>query len=194
MELTFSPKNDFKTLQSYLKDHQVLHQEAVNSKSFLLKCVEANRPEMVELLLKNGLKLSLGIMEFPLHEASRNGSCDVIKILLKFSDTINAQDNFGNTSLHISAEELHYDCVELLLDSGAKVELENSHGNSALHLAACGGDYEVIRILLENGCNHSLENRMKETPLHLLVENENLEDTKPIMLLLEHGASLSARY
>ena len=192
MELTFSSKNDYKTLQSHLQEDQRFHQD--DRKFLLLKCVEAKRQDMVQLLLQNGIGVSQDFQGFPLHEAARNGSCDIVKILLKFSFNIDAQDRCGNTPLHISAEEQHYDCVELLLSSGATVDLVNVDGNTALHQTAYRGEYRIMKILLEKGCNPIIENRMKETPLHLLADNDNLQSVRAVMLLLEHGASLSAKY
>lgn len=89
-----------------------------------------------------------------------------------------AQDNYGNTPLHLAAGNGHVDMTKALLDRGASLEIHNHVANfSALHVAASKGYKEVVALLLAKGSR--LETRF---------ENEQTSGTS-LTIAAEFGRS-----
>jgi ankyrin repeat protein len=71
-----------------------------------------------------------------------------------------AQDNYGNTPLHLAARNGHVEMTKSLLDRGASLEIHNRIGDfTALHVAASKGHKEVVAVLLAKGAR--LETRFE---------------------------------
>eukprot|EP00731_Ephydatia_muelleri_P000697 Em0001g697a len=77
--------------------------------------------------------------------ASRYGLSEFLKELLKMDVQVNAQQEDGDTALHIAAVRSHEDCVRLLLSTiGIDANLVNHTGKTPLKLAT---SYEVLTLL-----------------------------------------------
>ena len=109
-----------------------------------------------------------------LHHGSMNGRIDVIEFLAKemagqlscskrrvfFSTNglcccgtdLNAQDNLGNTAMHIAVEHNKADTVKALLAFGADARRTNVAGDSAMHLAARRNHVESLEVRYCRGC------------------------------------------
>uniref|UniRef100_A0A0E0R7R4 PGG domain-containing protein n=1 Tax=Oryza rufipogon TaxID=4529 RepID=A0A0E0R7R4_ORYRU len=134
--------------------------------------------EMVSLLLnwKPGLVTDLDSnRSSPLHFASSDGDCSIIKAILAHAPpgAAHMQDNQGLSPLHAAALMGHAAAVRLLMQfSPASADVRDKHGRSFLHVAAMKGHASII--------SHAAKNRMLEhhlnaqdrdgnTPLHLAV-------------------------
>ncbi|KAF2910693.1 ankyrin repeat-containing protein NPR4-like [Oryza sativa Japonica Group] len=134
--------------------------------------------EMVSLLLnwKPGLVIDLDSnRSSPLHFASSDGDCSIIKAILAHAPpgAAHMQDNQGLSPLHAAALMGHAAAVRLLMQfSPASADVRDKHGMSFLHVAAMKGHASII--------SHAAKNRMLEhhlnaqdrdgnTPLHLAV-------------------------
>jgi len=58
------------------------------------------------------------------------GTCDFIKVLLKYKANVNLQDRFGASPLLIAIERHIVDVIPLLLDAGADLDVPNGEGSS----------------------------------------------------------------
>ncbi len=123
-----------------------------------------------------------------LHEAAEGGHSDVIKLLLEYSATVNAQDFFGRTPLLIAAEEGHKEALMILFAAGASFTVTGPRGHTALHKAAARGHKDCVEILL--GFNAPIDAKAKDhcTPLHEASTNGYLE---VITCLLAYGADIN---
>jgi myosin-5 len=111
-----------------------------------------------------------------LHVAVEANNLHAIQELLKRSAVSNAQDNDGNTPLHISSKT---DVVKLLLEEGkANPNIPNIDGICALHNTAERLDVKSVRLLLKHNAKVDVaDNTSWLTPLHMtLLPSSNQTD------------------
>lgn len=69
----------------------------------------------------------------PLHIAAQNGHDNLVKLLLKHQAVVNAQNNKGQTSMHMAVGYDYYDVACTLKEAGADDTKENQAGFAARH-------------------------------------------------------------
>lgn len=143
----------------------------------LLTAVEANKVNVVELLLDRGVDIETKLTyttEFidsfdtvprytqsytALYVAAERGSQDTVDLLIKRGADVNATDTFGRTPLIIAAKRGYAAIVEKLFDAKAVVWLFDGFDKTALDYAQEGlssknnkqkKDYEMIVQLLKD--------------------------------------------
>ncbi|KAI8910307.1 ankyrin repeat-containing domain protein [Gorgonomyces haynaldii] len=123
-------------------------------------------------------------------DAAKSGLLEECKNLLgihaQANAQANAQDNDGNTPLHLASGNRQEDICELLIDSEADVNCKDSYGESPIHRASWGGHVSVCRLLLKNGAVVDCQNLFDCTPLHLAAQRGHFEVCK---LLIDNGAN-----
>jgi len=126
----------------------------------------------------------------PLHLAVLNSDSASINLLLEHHSVANAQDNLGNTALHLAQS---VEIVKLLLETGsANPNIPNEEGFCALHLATKRRDVDSVRILLEfNADVNAVDDKKWFTPLHLIAQecthNQNeLQEQETYLIAQEH--------
>ncbi|NOR46379.1 MAG: hypothetical protein GQ534_12410 [Candidatus Delongbacteria bacterium] len=86
--------------------------------------------------------------------AIRNGSTEIVTVLLENNANPNLQENvLGQAPLHIAASKGYLGIVELLLENGAKLNSEDNKGNNALYLATFHKNKDVVKSLLLKGAD-----------------------------------------
>ena len=74
--------------------------------------------------------------ETALHLAAKNRHNVVMDDMLQWGANINAQNNMGRTTLHMTAQSNPLkDIAYYLIDMGADIKVKDSQGNTALHVA-----------------------------------------------------------
>lgn len=129
-----------------------------------------------------------------LHVSVLTTNLPVTKMLLDKAAIANAQDNDGETPLHLAETS---SMTELLLREGrANSNIPNIDGICALHLAVQRRDLDSVRSLLLHNANvNSADNVRWFTPLHLIAlpprpgVRENVEVRTRITELMAGGAS-----
>ena len=91
----------------------------------------------------------------------RAASCQVkmVKYLLELEGgrlSINAQNDHGNTPLHLAVQGDLEEVVKLLLENGSDTEVINREGKTPLQLARHRGDKRVVKAFLDAGVNLNL--------------------------------------
>lgn len=177
--------------------------------------------DVISQLLNNGAKtdmIDLHGCDALIH-ASRSGSADAVRVLLKHG----ANPNHGARalSLHEAATFGHVRCVEALLAAGARPHMRNLHGYQPLELAThmdhadvveCllrfvgpkigdAGDSAVVMavasnaaaclsVLLQHGASPDMVDTAGVPVLHVAVE---LNHSRILRLLLKYNATVNRR-
>ena len=138
----------------------------------------------------------------PLHWAVRQGTPEVVALLLAAGAEVDARDEDGATPL-LGPGRWEYSgdravpepaAVDLLLDAGADANARDRSGRTVLHTAVSEPDapnaLPSAGRLLESGADPNARDDQGRTPLHLAVagDNEALVNT-----LLQAGADVHAR-
>ncbi|GIX84602.1 ankyrin-1 [Caerostris extrusa] len=130
--------------------------------------VQANQPEVVEILLGHGANVQL--------KAGKN----------------------GETALHMAAGVIDgHKCAELIIKSGADVNARNEDGETPLHNAARQGQLKTVTQLLEDGAGLDSLSKNGETATHYAssIHKEQIhyptEDKDLIALMLQNGGSVT---
>mmetsp|Transcript_44895 Transcript_44895/g.50355 ORF Transcript_44895/g.50355 Transcript_44895/m.50355 type:complete len:1721 (-) Transcript_44895:74-5236(-) len=107
-----------------------------------------------------------------LHIAVESNNLRVIQDLLKRSAVANAQDNYGNTPLHLSTAP---DVAKLLLEEGlANPNIPNIDGICALHNSVERLDVGSVRLLLKHYARIDVADNISWfTPLHMVLLPSN---------------------
>jgi ankyrin repeat protein len=122
-------------------------------------------------------------------EAVQNNSEEQVLLFLKMGANPSAKENeSGNTTLHLAAQNGHQSIVKLLL-SKASVNEKNINGDTPLHLAVQGGHLSVIKELCDPDTIKE-KNNQGDTPLHLAVLNAENAGVEIAELLLSNTQAL----
>jgi len=135
--------------------------------------------KLVTALLKHGADPDTSLQgEEALLTASRTGSVNVVKSLLKSGARINAKDHNNQTALMWAAAEGNLEVVEVLIEAGANIRHQLDTGFTPLLFAVREGHEPVVHALLKadidvNEAAIPKRGRLPEgsTPLTLAIEN-----------------------
>ena len=148
----------------------------------LTEAILNQHTEVVDLLLEYGICVAddgdrhMSDRLSAVVEASENGDIDSLKLLLKYGEKEQYQDDLGWALCVAATPEI----VRLLLDNGAEADEINPLGEIPLVEASREGDIEVIKLML----NHGAKKYLPEA-LTLAIENKR---TDIVELLTQHGA------
>ena len=110
----------------------------------------------------------------PIFNAAEAGDLEKVQALLKdYLDLVFTEDKYGQTPLHIAAENGHRDMAELLLNNGADVNAKANNYTRPLHIAAENGHRDMAELLLNNGADVNAKANGDNTPLHFVVKKAN---------------------
>jgi ankyrin repeat protein len=157
--------------------------------------VPGNNPEIVKMLLANGVSLKEGSVESHLHTAVRSNSLKCLQLFIDEcpNSNVNLIGKSGMSAIHLAADLGHSRCLEILLDApSADPNLRVSRGklSTALHLAAEEGSPECVKLLLAKKADANLRDYRGFTPLHKACRGANLECVE--LLIGVGGAEVNA--
>jgi len=134
----------------------------------------------------------------PLHFASLFGRLDIARVLLDYGATVNSEEYFGWTPLHLVAagpynfEQDRIRIAQLLLERGADVNAQGEDSETPLHLASYVGRVAIARVLLDRGAAANSKDNQGRTPLHAVAESYSRDNGVLVArLLLECGADVN---
>jgi hypothetical protein len=105
-----------------------------------------------------------------LHEAARNGSSEVILLLLKNGADIEARNGEDKTPLHLAGmADKALDAVTVLLDNNADIAARDEKGCTVLHHAAAGREALPVKLLLDRGADITVKDKKNATAFHYAV-------------------------
>ena len=135
----------------------------------------------------------------PLHVASFFGRLEIVRALLDFGASTNAENIYGETPLFLVSrgEYASQDdgaCIaRLLLERGSDANARRKDHWTALHVSSHLARHEIMRILLDHGANPKAKNRQGKDSLNLVSRGEygSEEDGVQVArLLLERGVDV----
>ncbi|KAG5896624.1 hypothetical protein JTB14_009532 [Gonioctena quinquepunctata] len=113
---------------------------------------------------------------------------DKIRHLIKSGQSVNINDNNGNTPLHVAVIKKIFHIVEFLIaQEDIVINARNFLGQTPLFLAVRDGAYELVKFLVDNGANVNLPNYEDVTPLHVSIQYPNIAH-----VLITNGANINA--
>ncbi len=154
-------------------------------------CMEQPRP-LTRVKLSRSLASRDRDGRTPLHNAVHIR--DTLRRLVELGAPLDAQDNLGNTALHLAVIQQKQQAVEYLISQKAAVNVVNNGGLSPLCLAArlCEQNDDLVKILVDAGAQVNIQEPVTGlTPLHMVYKQKergipHLRDA--IRALIEAGA------
>jgi len=142
-----------------------------------------------------GATITNGAGETPLHIAARYGCVSVAKKLMegRGKRTVNANDVYERTPLHLAAQQGHDELVEFFLKKGGKID-SDVHGQTPLHYAALQGSKRSAELILASKPESlNVTDKNQNTALHMAAKGGHAEILKYLLSKSEQLVSVNER-
>ena len=119
-----------------------------------------------------------------LHDASRNGLLEIVKVLAKDDIDIRAEDKDGQTPLHDACVSGHAKAASIanfLIEEGSHVNAKDVWGRIPLHYACQVGSWECVEVLLSHGTEIEVFDMYQITPLKEAEKRGHQEVLYPLL-------------
>jgi ankyrin repeat protein len=150
-------RGDQAAVRSLIQKKADVNAPQIDGTTALHWAVQADDPELVNLLIRNGAKVSIANIAgaTPIQLAALNGSAVLLDRLIAAGADPNAPlTRSGDTALMIASRTGKVDAVRVLLDRGAEVNAQETWGGtSALMWAVSEKHPDVAKLLLERGAD-----------------------------------------
>lgn len=172
-------------------DVNLLSKDAGNEFTALVLAVWEVRPEIVDILIQNGAKITdvttikNGNGYTAWEEAIKDGHQAIVEVLVKNGVKINTPDENGNTALHIAIKHRQPGIIEVFTKNGANINIKNNNKWTPWETAVALDDSKVVEALIRGGMDINIKDEDGLTPLHWAAKHNNVEVIK---LLLQSGA------
>jgi uncharacterized protein len=115
------------------------------------------KAEAARLLLNKGAQAKArstnAMKNLPLHAAAAGKHTDVVKLLLEFGTSANAQQHGGWTALHAAAQHGDIAMAQVLIDNGADVSARADNQQRPLDLAVLKAHQPMVDFLEAKGAS-----------------------------------------
>ena len=141
----------------------------------LVLAILYERTDIIEYLINEkhaSLIVAVGGL-YPIHYACIMGNIDIIDLIITASNqqncSIDIQNEFKYTPLHLAAANNHIKAVLYLLKKGAvpsidKLPEKPDSLNTPLHVSMRGNDTTIAEALISKGASLTVKNALNETP------------------------------
>ncbi|XP_041371518.1 ankyrin-3-like [Gigantopelta aegis] len=129
--------------------------------------------------------IRFGKIQSLLFEASAEGACSKIKLLLQMNVNPAARDEQGNTFLHYAAMYNRDEVVKMFCDKIGPDE-KNKSGNTPLHISTSKGHPETVFALLEKNAKFNIKNSRGANVLHVAACSKDIK-SETVVKLFQHA-------
>ncbi|KAG4100466.1 ankyrin repeat-containing domain protein [Neocallimastix lanati (nom. inval.)] len=133
------------------------------------------------------------ISKTPLYEASKNGSFDIVKLLVENKASLNKKASNGISPINIAFQNDYIDIVKYLIEQGADINSIDNDGRSLINKVVeknSNGSAALVEYLIEKGAKINKQSKDGWTPLHEAVQVGNKE---VVQILINHDAFVNAK-
>jgi ankyrin repeat protein len=127
-----------------------------------------------------------------LHAAAHGGDAETVRLILRFSDSIDVRRQDGDAPLHVAARVGNVAAVSALVDSGALIDAPGTNGFTALALAVKSNRPLVVECLLARGADVAISygtGASAGSPMQIAALH-GYDDI--VQMLIKAGASMEA--
>jgi len=121
-----------------------------------------------------------------IHQATLEGYIEKVKRMVESGTDVNAQDQYGRTPLHITAEENHDIDMRVLIDLGADINARDKQGRTPLMYAAAEGKKGTAVLLVSNVADVNIQDDDGKRALEWSYTGGNSDLTKFLGLITEN--------
>ena len=166
-------------MMSILLHHSKNPNYCMNGRSLLHTACHVGDAKLVELLLLKGAKIHIKYQESTeINVAVKNGSCQIVEMLLKNGSDVNDVDSKKQTPLAYALANNRDDMVQILLKYGADINYIDYYSKTPLMYAAKTGNVAIINMLLGNKADANYKNNKNENAITVAVSNGHTEIVK----------------
>ncbi|KAJ5666742.1 hypothetical protein N7462_011151 [Penicillium macrosclerotiorum] len=130
-------------------------ERTINEGEMLFQATKDGRPDIVEILLHKGARVSDQSKTFnqrtPLHWAAEKGFQTIVELLLRFKSNPDIQDQRGFTPLHYAVTAGREDVVKILVAKMEDLDIQANDGLTCYQCARIQGYDAITNILLQAG-------------------------------------------
>ncbi len=98
-----------------------------------------------------------------IEDAIYHDDMERFKELVNSLESINAQDKYGWSALHLAIRRGRIKMVEWLLESGANINIQDNSGWTPLMEAVMDDFAEIAKLLVDRGADLSIQNKRGAT-------------------------------
>lgn len=164
--------------------------------TLLLYAIENNMIAIIQELLDHNADVEAtgtlhGQPTIPILLAAKEGSIEIMQMLLANGALVNAQNDRGFSAWHVAAGEGHDELLRILVhEHEAELGVALFNGSLPIHSAASRGTPASIELLLDAGSDLEATSDDGRIPLHWAAESRRWNNVRT---LLDRGAKTSVR-
>ena len=129
----------------------------------------------------------------PIHWAVLKGCKEIVKILVPFTDNLNAPNGFGGTPIYLAANYGYKEIVTILAPMTDNPNAPIKFGWTPIHVAVYHGQTEIVQILAPLIENPNAPNRHGITPIYLAA-SKGLTEMVKILAPLTNNPNVLNKY
>ncbi|KAL7941496.1 ankyrin repeat-containing domain protein [Trichoderma barbatum] len=143
---------------------------------------DKGKPTNIQLLVSKGANMEARdkwgctpLLSTIQYVYARNKEC--LRLLIRLGADVNAADNTGRTSIHLTARNNYRmrDSIQELIKAGARIDDTDEDGQTALHVAAFWKCTKPIKVLVKHGANVEAADNKGQTP-QMIAKERGLSD------------------
>lgn len=154
-------QNDANMITLLAQKGEKLNFKNSSNRTAFCEAIQYSRFESAIALLKNNAKSSCSYYDSdervwieainPLMEATKGGSLELVRLLLKRGEGVNQRDYNERTPLMFASKNGNIDMVKLLLNNGANAKLTDEEDYNALDYAQKNNHADIAELLTKRG-------------------------------------------